>query len=805
MPGAPKKTGELINKRYKVIRPLSEGGQGITYIVRDEQSNIPNFYVIKQLKQHDKNSVNARTIEISIKRFKQEADILEDLTKDGVPQIPRYENYFEREKEYYLVQEFIQGKTLKEILYDVKRLNKFQVIAFLQDVLNILSRIHGYYITPNNNVMYHRDIKPSNLMWQEDKGHMVILDFGTTKYKHLTVTGFEAYGTPPYAAPELWVGNVYPSSDIYSLGVTAIQALTGKPPRGDSNINESDRGLIGDDLADILEKMIRSKAQERYQSVQEVLDVLKPLSLVGNVLRQRYRITRVVDYLNQENFNTETINHTYIAIDTRTFSREVIIREFCPQRQDTQVLQEAQGIFNEECRKLEEISSFKIAIPRLLDYFYEDSKFYIVYQVILGRYLNQDIFFNQELKHNWREQQVIQFLKNILSTLASMHDCDCLHLDIKPSKILTTDQDTVYLTGAARIEEIANLSSNPHGGIMITTPVGTADYMPPEQQRGHYFPNSDLYSLGITAIQLLTGKEPQTIKTDKVSKNLWPRNIRVQTGLKKILEQMVDESPIQGRRYQSAQEVIDDLNKLPKSDESFFPINSIKNRGAFRSIIAAIFVIVAGLFLVSLPRLQVIIKHNQATDKLGEAEETTDINTKTLLYKSALEEFNNILEKKPNFYQARVSKAYIMGKLDFPENEIKTECQQAIKDQDKFAGAYNCLGEVFNRSGKRRITSDIEAARRDFKDAIFYYERAIEFDAPEKYNFNDGLTKHLALYNRGEVYGELKQLATEPQQQLEYCKLAKESFEEALQAKPDFAAAKQEIEKIGDCSSSTGM
>ncbi|NEQ70878.1 MAG: hypothetical protein F6K21_36385, partial [Symploca sp. SIO2D2] len=509
-PRTTKEIGKLINKRYKILRHLSAGGQGIIYLVQDEQSNYPSFYAIKQSRQDHKNSKFWTTIDtifnsltqeatdITFNRSTQEAAILRDLTQDGVSQIPCYENYFKLKQEYYLVQEFIQGKTIKEILHTVKNFNEFQIIAFLQDVLNILIRLHSYYVTSNNQAMYHRDIKPSNLMWQEDKGHIVIVDFGITKYRgfvdlkneeirqirtkrkrlsqnyhlfqqrqydQMTETededetgimvtgGVEFCGTPPYAAPESWVGNVYPSSDIYSLGVTAIEALTGQAPSDtltgqnpnvDSTINKYDRELISNELADILEKMIDSKYQERYQSAQEVLDELEPLNAVGNVLKQRYRIVKVINYLNQESFYTETINHTYIAIDTRAFSQQVIIREFSPQSQDIEVLQEARHILDTECQKLEEINRLNIAIPRLLDYFSEDSKFYVVYEIIEGRYLSQDVFFNQELKQNWGEQQVIQFLKEILVTLDSMHNCDSLHLDIKPSKILTTDQSTVY-------------------------------------------------------------------------------------------------------------------------------------------------------------------------------------------------------------------------------------------------------------------------------------------------------------------------------------------------------------------------
>ncbi|NEQ65017.1 MAG: protein kinase [Symploca sp. SIO2D2] len=806
MPSKKKEIGALIKKRYKVLFQYPEGGQSFTYLVEDKQSSPSSLYVIKQLKKErlsedrEDSESSHKAIKKAIERFDQEARVLKDFTQAQVPQIPRYKDYFDEEEEYYLVQEFIQGQTLREVLKTKKPLNKFQVIAFLQDVLRILSILH-------NKSIYHRDIKPENLIWQEGKGHIVLIDFGIiidiSLRKRLTEERLGLPGTKTYAPPELYQGHPIPSSDIYSLGMTAIEALTGEHPIHDSNLDESDRKRIDDELADILEKMIRSRSQERYQSTQEVLEALDRLNAVGNVLKQRYQITGVVNYLNQENFNTKTINYTYRAIDTEEFSQEVIIREFCPQSQDTQVLQEAQQLFDAECPKLKKINSLSIAIPQLLDYFYEDSKFYVVYEIIEGRDLSQDIFFNKELRQNWGEQKVIQFLENLLQTLHLLHTNHCLHLDIKPSKIVATDKDTFYLTGAVRIEEIANLSSTLHRSIGRTKPLGTPDYMPPEQHRGRYSPKNDLYSLGITAIQLVTGKDPQTIKTDKARKNLWPQDIKVQTELKNILEKMIDEEPIQRRRYQSAKEVIDELKKSPKSGGLFPIFKRIKNPSVTWTIIIFTFLIATLSFryFLFVPG-QVRHQYEQVSKLLDEAilEESKSKIIARDKFQLVLDGLDDILKKTHDFYPALASKSYVMDKLGYNQDDIADVCRKVLDYESKFAGAYNCLGLFYYESGKSKMTSNSEEAINTFEMALEQYRKAINYDDQNKYPFNDGLTKDEAWKNKGDVYIELKKLETKPEQKLEFCKAALRSFEEALEANPNYQEAKDKLEKIGDCS-----
>jgi len=790
-----KKEGTLIKNRYRIIYEIPGGGQGNIYLVKDEESNPPSLYVIKQLNRQDNNRWNTQGTEKAIQRFEQEAKILKQLTENQVPQIPHYQDDFKEDQELYLVQEFIQGSTLSKVLGE-KKLNEFQVIAFLQDVLGILKRIH-------ESGKSHRDIKPSNLMWQEDKGHMIIIDFGSLKdqnlpKKHrLTDTGDERIPrTLRYSAPELsptnakkWQVTPDHKVDIYSLGRTAIEALMGDSILDYQHISlERIKDEVTDKLAVILYKMTKEDPRERYQSAQEVLEELESFNLVGSVLQNRYKIINFVNYLNQEKLNIQAVDHTYIAIDDQ-YQREVVIREFSPGSNEEHVLTKAGEIFAEECSKLDHIRRLGIAMPRLLDHFTQASKFYLVYETISGRYLSQDLVCNQKLNQNWGEERVINFLKKILPTLESIHNSNYIHLDIKPSKILTTDTSTVYLTEAVGVERIANLSSNSYGGIEMPL-VGTVDYMPPEQEgRDYDHQNSDLYSLGITLIQFLTGKSPQEIKRDK-GNNLWSKDIKVQTGLKNILEKMVDEEYIQGKRYQSAGEVINDLNHLAEPSKAPSLIDKIKNVNIFVKIIVPILFLVLTYFswrFVSY--VQAVFKYRQISEIIVQAEgEESEIiaNSK---YSIAFEGLTELLEQKPDLYQALVSRGYVMGKLD-PKRyraDITKDCQKALEYQDKFAGAYNCLGLAHYESGKNSAGQYRNSKEEKYKSqaigefnrAIQQYNKVIQFDDPKKYKFNDGMTTYIAWFNQGEAYKELSLLATAPEDQSDYCDQAKIAYKES--------------------------
>jgi len=152
--------------------------------------------------------------------FQTEAEILEVLGKHD--QIPQLLANFEVDKQFYLVQEFIAGHSLQDELTG-SCLSEAQVIDLLKDILHILVFVHSHQAI-------HRDIKPSNLIRRSNDQHLVLIDFGAVKLmqnmpeaENQTI----AIGTAGYSPPEQMMGHPHLNSDLYALGMIAIQALTG--------------------------------------------------------------------------------------------------------------------------------------------------------------------------------------------------------------------------------------------------------------------------------------------------------------------------------------------------------------------------------------------------------------------------------------------------------------------------------------------------------------------------------------------------------------------------------------------------
>lgn len=268
---------QLLSDRYKIINVLGAGGMGQTYVAEDTQRPGNPKCVVKQLKpaSDDPNFlVTARRL------FTGEAEMLEKLGHHD--QIPRLLAHFERNEEFYVVQEFIDGQPLSAELPLGERWSESQVVALLKDVLGILDFIHAQGVI-------HRDIKPDNIIRRKQDGKLVLIDFGAVKQVRMqqtTAVGQVSItvgiGTPGYMPTEQSSGKPRPSSDIYALGMVSIQALTGLLP---SQLREDEDGEaiwreqaeVSDGLATVLTTMTRHYFKHRYQSASEVLQALQAL------------------------------------------------------------------------------------------------------------------------------------------------------------------------------------------------------------------------------------------------------------------------------------------------------------------------------------------------------------------------------------------------------------------------------------------------------------------------------------------------------------------------------------------------
>ncbi len=261
----------LLRGHYRPIRPLGQGGFARTYLAVDED-RLKTPCVIKQFSPQIQGT---NSLDKAIRLFNQEAVRLHELGEH--PQIPTLLAYFEQDKYLYLVQQFIEGQTLFQELHRQGTFSEQKIRQVLADILPVLKFIHERQIV-------HRDITPANIIRRQIDGRLVLIDFGIAKQLRDTtqIQPGTRIGTEGYAPLEqLRSGQVYPASDIYSLGATCIHLLTGIKPEELYNPLQGrwiwhefllKKGItLSDRLTQILEKMLKDLVSERYQSADEIL------------------------------------------------------------------------------------------------------------------------------------------------------------------------------------------------------------------------------------------------------------------------------------------------------------------------------------------------------------------------------------------------------------------------------------------------------------------------------------------------------------------------------------------------------
>ncbi|MDX2241796.1 MAG: serine/threonine-protein kinase [Leptolyngbyaceae cyanobacterium bins.302] len=274
--------GRTLDGRYNILERIGVGGFGETYKAKDLKRPGTPFCVVKRLRPTNK---SPKIIRLANNLFNREATVLEQLgNHDRIPQLLAY---FPENDEFYLAQEYIDGASLADELKLRKLLRPLSeqaVVMILYELLQILDFVHQQGVI-------HRDIKPANIILRRSDKKLVLIDFGAVKQVSaleekadgtvLTV----AIGTQGYMAPEQALGMPCSASDIYSVGMTGIRALTGiepreldsKPDQSVINSNWKEGIQISHTLAEILDKMVKFDATDRYQSAQAVMADLQPL------------------------------------------------------------------------------------------------------------------------------------------------------------------------------------------------------------------------------------------------------------------------------------------------------------------------------------------------------------------------------------------------------------------------------------------------------------------------------------------------------------------------------------------------
>ncbi len=274
----------ILAGRYLPIKLLGRGGFGAAFLSRDRYTPGMRKCVVKQFLPAVDLSPTQQQLAQNL--FEREAVVLEEIGSQH-DQIPDLFAFFpvivpglqpnQQDQFFYLVQEYIDGENLEEELESRGEFSESEVLFVLRSILPVLQFVH------DKNII-HRDIKPSNIM-RHRNGKLFLLDFGAVKQVTNSPQGASNSSTGIYslgfAPPEqMSGGQVFPSTDLYALAVTIVLLLTGQKDISklfDAYSNQlqwRDKVSVSSHIAEILDKMLRSAPNQRFQSAEEVLMAL---------------------------------------------------------------------------------------------------------------------------------------------------------------------------------------------------------------------------------------------------------------------------------------------------------------------------------------------------------------------------------------------------------------------------------------------------------------------------------------------------------------------------------------------------
>jgi serine/threonine protein kinase len=263
------------------------------------------------------------------------------------------------------------------------------------------------------------------------------------------------------------------------------------------------------------------------------------------LLKERYR---AIQPLGRGGFG-----RTFLAVDEDIPSRpSCVIKQLCLSEPNPQAYCKAVELFHEEAMRLDQLGIHP-QIPDLLGHFEHNRLLYLVQEYIEGQTLAEEV----QSQGTFSELQVQQLLQDLLPVLQFIHDRNVIHRDIKPANIIRRQRDrSLVLIDFGIAKMLTSLST-----IRTGTIVGSPEYMAPEQNRGKSLPASDLYSLGVVCLHLLTHRSPFDLFDLEQDRWNWrqflPVGTRVSRHLGSILDQLLQAALSQ--RFQSANQVLQAL------------------------------------------------------------------------------------------------------------------------------------------------------------------------------------------------------------------------------------------------------
>jgi serine/threonine protein kinase len=275
--------------------------------------------------------------------------------------------------------------------------------------------------------------------------------------------------------------------------------------------------------------------------------------VIDTILNERYHILK--------SLGKGGFSETFLAQDDLSSALRVVK---CLKLSSTPS-ETAQELFETEVQTLYQLGHLNQQIPALFDHFVEDQLLYLVQEFIDGHDLSQEI----EKGQTWNQEKVIELLRQVLPVLQFLHSHQVIHGDIKPRNIIRRNDGRLVLIdfGAVKLTSSSTSSSSSSSSSFSSSSqdlvVGTAGYMPNEQQTGRSRFSSDIYALGMVVIQCITGVHPRHLKEDpKTGEIQWKSQIKLHPQLTRIVGKMV--KVCLRERYTSAAAVLIDLDRFER-------------------------------------------------------------------------------------------------------------------------------------------------------------------------------------------------------------------------------------------------
>jgi WD40 repeat protein len=245
---------------------------------------------------------------------------------------------------------------------------------------------------------------------------------------------------------------------------------------------------------------------------------------------------------------------TFLAVDEYKPSKPYcVIKQFFPQAQGTNSAEKAAELFEQEAVRLDDLGKHP-QIPELLAYFTQDRQQYLVQEFIDGKNIAQEL----EDRGRFSETDIRALLNDLLQVLQFVHERQVIHRDIKPANIIRRANGQLVLVDFGAAKYAAGTALFKTG-----TNIGSPEYLPPEQGRGKAVFASDLYSLGVTCIHLLTNVSPFELFDINEDVWVWRQYLAdnpVSEELSRLLDKLIENAI--NRRYQSVEEVLLNLNSV---------------------------------------------------------------------------------------------------------------------------------------------------------------------------------------------------------------------------------------------------